>query len=181
MKLKKFYNLQVVEKISLENEQRRKRKDNTKEVGSQTESKSMKTIGTLTEETVHPVQEIKEDNDKIIDFYPPKGNRNLGNTCFFNSSLQALYFTKSFREAITCLKPLSRNFENMPLTKNVSQLLEKQTKQSGNHTRELKGVLNAIRKINDQFGHGTQEDSYELLNTLLGGLFDEINNADVEV
>lgn len=69
----------------------------------------------------------------------------------------------------------------MPLTKNVSQLLEKQTKQSGNHTRELKGVLNAIRKINDQFGHGTQEDSYELLNTLLGGLFDEINNADVEV
>uniref|UniRef100_A0A8W8JDI5 ubiquitinyl hydrolase 1 n=1 Tax=Magallana gigas TaxID=29159 RepID=A0A8W8JDI5_MAGGI len=67
----------------------------------------------------------------------------------------------------------------MPLTKNVSQLLEKQTKQSGNHTRELKGVLNAIRKINDQFGHGTQEDSYELLNTLLGGLFDEINNADI--
>lgn len=169
----------VIEKISLENEQRRKRKDNTKEVGSQTESISLKTIGTLTEETLHPVQEIKEDNDKIIDFNPPKGNRNLGNTCFFNSSLQALYFTKSFREAITCLKPLSRNFENMPLTKNVSQLLEKQTKQSGNHTRELKGVLNAIRKINDQFGHGTQEDSYELLNTLLGGLFDEINNADI--
>lgn len=73
----------VIEKISLENEQRRKRKDNTKEVGSQTESKSLKTIGTLTEETLHPVQEIKEDNDKIIDFNPPKGNRNLGNTCFF--------------------------------------------------------------------------------------------------
>lgn len=72
----------VIEKISLENEQRRKRKDNTKEVGSQTESKSLKTIGTLTEETLHPVQEIQKDNDKIIDFNPPKGNRNLGNTCF---------------------------------------------------------------------------------------------------
>lgn len=31
---KKFYILQVIEKISLENEQRRKRKDNTKEVSS---------------------------------------------------------------------------------------------------------------------------------------------------
>lgn len=31
---KKFYILQVIEKISIENEQRRKRKDNTKEVSS---------------------------------------------------------------------------------------------------------------------------------------------------
>lgn len=31
---KKIYILQVIEKISLENEQRRKRKDNTKEVSS---------------------------------------------------------------------------------------------------------------------------------------------------
>uniref|UniRef100_K1PV38 ubiquitinyl hydrolase 1 n=1 Tax=Magallana gigas TaxID=29159 RepID=K1PV38_MAGGI len=69
----------------------------------------------------------------------------------------------------------------MPLTKNVSRLLEKQTIQSENHTRELKGVLSAVRKINDQFGHGTQEDSYELLNTVLGGIFDEINNADIHV
>lgn len=173
----------IIERISLESEHSGKRKDNTKEVGSQTESKSLKTIGTLTEETLYLVQRssqtIKEDNDRIIDFNPPKGNRNLGNTCFFNSSLQALYFTKSFREAITCLKPLSRNFENMPLTKNVSQLLEKQAKQSENHTRELKGVLSAVRKINNQFGRGTQEDSYELLNTVLGGMFDEINNADI--
>lgn len=140
-------------------------------------------MGTLTEETLYLVQKssqtIKEENDKVIDFNSPKGNRNLGNTCFFNSSLQALYFTKSFREAIICLKTLSRNFENMPLTKNVSQLLEKQTKQSENHTRELKGVLSAVRKINNQFGRGTQEDSYELLNTVLSGIFDEINNADI--
>lgn len=32
---------------------------------------------------------------------------------------------------------------------------------------------------NNQFGRGTQEDSYELLNTLLSGIFDEINNSDV--
>lgn len=176
----------LIRRISLENDNSRGKTDNTKEVASQTdsESKSMKTVGTLTEVTLYLRQEsspqtIKKENNKVTDFNPPKGNRNLGNTCFFNSSLQALYFTKSFREAITCLKPLSRNFENMPLTKNVSRLLEKQTIQSENHTRELKGVLSAVRKINDQFGHGTQEDSYELLNTVLGGIFDEINNADI--
>lgn len=32
---------------------------------------------------------------------------------------------------------------------------------------------------NNQFGRGTQEDSYELLNTLLSGIFDDINNSDV--
>lgn len=31
---------------------------------------------------------------------------------------------------------------------------------------------------NNQFGRGTQEDSYELLNTLLSGIFDDINNSD---
>lgn len=35
---------------------------------------------------------------------------------------------------------------------------------------------------NEQFGRGTQEDSYELLNTVLSGIFDEIiNNADVSL
>lgn len=174
----------LIKRISSENDNSRGKTDNTTEVALQTESKSMKTVGTLTEVTLYLVQEsspqtIKKENNKVTGFNTPKGNRNLGNTCFFNSSLQALYFTKSFREAITCLKPLSRNFENMPLTKNVSRLLEKQTIQSENHTRELKSVLSAVRKINDQFGHGTQEDSYELLNTVLGGIFDEINNADI--
>lgn len=172
----------LIKRISIENDNSREKTDNTKEVASQTESKSMKTVGTLTEVTLYLVQESSpqtKENNNVTDFNPPKGNRNLGNTCFFNSSLQALYFTKSFRDAITCLKPFSRNFENMPLTKNVSQLLEKQTKQNENHTRELKGVLSAVRKINNQFGRGTQEDSYELLNTVLGGIFDEINNADI--
>ncbi|XP_062573647.1 ubiquitin carboxyl-terminal hydrolase 16-like isoform X2 [Saccostrea cucullata] len=31
---------------------------------------------------------------------------------------------------------------------------------------------------NNQFGRGTQEDSYELLNTLLGGIFDELQIAN---
>ncbi|XP_061195761.1 ubiquitin carboxyl-terminal hydrolase 16-like [Saccostrea echinata] len=122
---------------------------------------------------------IKWNTDKVpssnvVEFEPPKGNRNLGNTCFFNSSLQALYFTKSLREVLTYLKDSDANFENMILSQRLLDLLEKQSKKDEDHTNELKGVLNAVRNINNQFGRGTQEDSYELLNTLLGGILDEI-------
>lgn len=120
----------------------------------------------------------KESKGKVINFPTPKGNGNLGNTCFFNSSLQALYFSKSFKEALVCTEHVTRDFDNMVLTKSVLELLEKQTQLSENHTKELQSVLSAVRRINNQFGRGTQEDSYELLNTLLSGIFDEINNSD---
>ncbi|XP_052710859.1 ubiquitin carboxyl-terminal hydrolase 16-like [Crassostrea angulata] len=107
------------------------------------------------------------------------GNENLGNTCFFNSVLQALHYTKSFKEALLCLKPLTRDSDNMALTKNVIALLEKQTIQNEKHRDELKRVLSAVRRINSQFGGGTQEDSYELLNTLVGGISEEMNNNDI--
>lgn len=86
-------------------------------------------------------------NENVIIFPPPKGNENLGNTCFFNSVLQALYYTKSFKEALLCLKPLTRDSDNMALTKNVIALLEKQTIQNEKHRDELKRVLSAVRRM----------------------------------
>ncbi|XP_061169355.1 ubiquitin carboxyl-terminal hydrolase 16-like [Saccostrea echinata] len=71
------------------------------------------------------------------------------------------------------LKSLS-SIDTSTLTERVLDLLEKK---NTNHSQELTDVLNTVRNINDQFGRGTQEDSYELLNTLLGGLFDELRTV----
>lgn len=92
-------------------------------------------------------QDNKNLNANVIIFPPPKGNENLGNTCFFNSVLQALHYTKSFKEALLCLKPLTRDSDNMALTKNVIALLEKQTIQNEKHRDELKRVLSAVRRM----------------------------------
>ncbi|XP_048769467.2 ubiquitin carboxyl-terminal hydrolase 16-like [Ostrea edulis] len=81
-------------------------------------------------------------------------------------------------ETLLCLERPSAYFDSMELTKKVLELLKKQRIQHGSHTSELRGVLNAVTRINNQFGHGTQEDSYELLNTLLGGIFDELKSYD---
>ncbi|XP_062580504.1 ubiquitin carboxyl-terminal hydrolase 16-like isoform X2 [Saccostrea cucullata] len=130
-------------------------------------------------QTIYTVENEGTQTDEaeplnVMEFDPPKGNKNLGNTCFFNSALQALYFTKSFKDALTTLKKSSSTSDSMKLTKRMFDLLEKK---NVNHTQELRGVLNAVRSINNQFGRGTQEDSYELLNTLLDGIFNELRTA----
>ncbi|XP_062578197.1 ubiquitin carboxyl-terminal hydrolase 16-like isoform X4 [Saccostrea cucullata] len=137
--------------------------------------KSKATKRSIDVENQDGAKQIRVEESKLFEFDPPIGNKNLGNTCFFNSSLQALYFTKFFEDALSLLKVSAPNFQNLKLTKSVLELLEKK---NVNHTQELRSVLNAVRNINNQFGRGTQEDSYELLNTLLGGILDELQNGD---
>lgn len=124
-------------------------------------------------ETIHvSTFKRKDENSQNIPNTSEKRSKNLGNTCYFNSAIQALYFTKSFKESLECLQS-SSGAQDLEISKTVFDLFRK-AELDEDTSKELKHVFNAIRKINHLFMIGTQEDSHELLNVLLGGIFDEI-------
>uniref|UniRef100_A0A8W8JHC0 ubiquitinyl hydrolase 1 n=1 Tax=Magallana gigas TaxID=29159 RepID=A0A8W8JHC0_MAGGI len=134
-------------------------------------------VTSITQEAKTSDKASSKPNPKAIDItsFKPKKNKNLGNTCYFNAALQALNFTKSFRESLQCLQSSSVNAQDLLLSKTVYDLMRGAERNEDN-SKELKNVFKAIKNIyrNDPFVIGKQEDSHELLNTLLVGIFDEI-------
>lgn len=136
---------------------------------------------TISHHDVSPIP-FKQRNIRHVSSYPfkqPKKNKNLGNTCYFNSALQALYFTKSIRESLYWLQNHFKGNENLKLV-NVLYSLMKKADNDEDNTDDLKQVFRAIRNKHDHLMIGNQEDSYQLLLTLIGGVCNEIKTLTAD-
>lgn len=107
-----------------------------------------------------------------------RGLINLGNTCFFNSVIQILYFTDEFRELILNLDISSLKNKDDSKFKILHQIqrlfigmstLDENEKNSKNiaKIRPVKMYISVINESKGLFRAGSQEDSHELLLFIL--------------
>jgi ubiquitin C-terminal hydrolase len=97
---------------------------------------------------------------------PLKGLDNLGNTCFINGSLQALYAIKEFREYIMgsiCRKPIHQS---------MSKLFQSMTS-SNDKSIDPIDFINTFAKYKPEFGDRRQHDSQEFIRFLIDGIHEE--------
>lgn len=127
----------------------------------------------------NPFKQRKISHVSSYPFKQPKKNKNLGNTCYFNSALQALYFTKSIRESLDWLQNHFTGNENLKLVNVLNSLMKKADNDEDN-TDDLKQVFRAIRNKHNHLMIGNQEDSYQLLITLIGGVCNEIKTLTAD-
>ncbi|RKP24491.1 hypothetical protein SYNPS1DRAFT_29744 [Syncephalis pseudoplumigaleata] len=97
------------------------------------------------------------------------GLRNLGNTCFFNASMQALSVTRPLRMALESHSPAGMHDQRSPLVAAFVGLLDKM--QDGASDTIVPAELHTIIcKRWKQFKGFRQQDAHELLRCLLDGL-----------
>ena len=101
------------------------------------------------------------------------GLRNIGNSCYINTTIQAL----------SCVTPLTDRIRERP-KENRNQETEELTEELGNLVRELKSgkyqyvtpeALNKILKLKSdgKFANGKQEDAHELLVFMVNQIHEE--------
>jgi ubiquitin C-terminal hydrolase len=96
---------------------------------------------------------------------------NLGNTCYINSSIQALYATQQFRDYI-----LSHRNKG-PLHYAVSQLFKMMATDRKERQISPLEFINKFRQFKPQFKVGEQQDSQEFLRFIIDGIHEEVNDA----
>ena len=84
------------------------------------------------------------------------GLSNLGNTCFFNSTLQSMAYLPPFQEAVATHGPVGN-----ALTATIRSMW------SGNKRVAPTDLLKLMRSRCAQFRRGTQEDAHELFRSLV--------------
>ena len=110
--------------------------------------------------------------------------RNLGNICYFNSGLQCILnctsFTKYFEYNYVSKDCLNVNFEQLPLTKALSNFITtlQDTKQrSVNYQPSVNDLYTTFIKKENKYADHSQHDSGEFISDFLNALDAELNRS----
>ena len=111
--------------------------------------------------------------------------RNLGNICYFNSGLQCIlnctFFTKYFEDNYVSKDCLNVNFEQLPLTKALSNFittLQRNKQQpSVNYQPSVNDLYTTFIKKENKYADHSQHDSGEFISDFLNALDAELNRS----
>ena len=108
------------------------------------------------------------------------GLDNLGNTCYFNSSLQALVHTPPLRDYFLSdsycqdVNPLNKHGHRGRLAEGFSSIM-KDAWSTKRNSLNPRAFLRVVGDLNRQFSGNEQQDAQELVTFLLDGLSEDLN------
>ena len=107
-----------------------------------------------------------------------KGLDNLGNTCYLNCCLQALYSTIEFREYLISDKWQSNaSTESKPLHSSLTKLFKEMNANQNDKSIEPKHFWKTFTQFKPQFLGSEQHDAQECLRYIIDGIHEEVNAA----
>ena len=127
---------------------------------------------------VHQIKRLMSRPQKRLTTYntPTTGRNlykngldNLGNTCFMNSSLQALYAIEGFREYSLNTK------SSKPIHQSISKLFQTMNTNRGQNSVDPTDFRNTFAEYKSEFGDYCQHDSQEFIRFLIDGIHEEYN------
>jgi ubiquitin C-terminal hydrolase len=121
------------------------------------------------------------NNELISSTNPTKGLQNIGNTCYFNSVIQAMNCTNSLNNYID-INTLPQNNEfysnyNSKITNSFISILSSLRSEVTNRSNQTVNPLSLkenLSKVNHQFKGKHQQDSQELFVCLLSSIKEEL-------
>ncbi|KAG7370839.1 ubiquitin carboxyl-terminal hydrolase [Nitzschia inconspicua] len=121
----------------------------------------------------HRAPALKLNFDAIADDQQPpterwRGLYNDGNTCYINSSLQALFSVRPFMEA------LSNKKEGHPLVHNLVLLWKRLQNKKHPASASARDFKAEIDKLTDQFEGFEQRDAHEFLNEVMDRVHEDL-------